>query len=92
MDGVVDVYDRTTPGSACAWARTSALRLALVARSAQFEKEAVTTAFPAWAGSVDANAAIDLGDLPDWQRYRYRTYETTVPLRNMAWQGVQSGC
>ncbi len=92
MDGAVDVYDRTTPANACGWARTSALRLALVARSPQFEKDAVTGAAPAWAGSDDEAAAIDLSDLPDWQRYRYRTYETTVPLRNMAWQGVQSGC
>jgi type IV pilus assembly protein PilW len=92
MDGAVDVYDRTTPASACAWARTSALRLTLVARSAQFEKEAVTTAPPTWSGSGDEAAVIDLSELPDWQRYRYRTYETTVPLRNMAWQGVQSGC
>ncbi|HJW24422.1 MAG TPA: PilW family protein [Rhodocyclaceae bacterium] len=23
---------------------------------------------------------------PDWQRYRYRVYETTIPLRNVIWQ------
>ena len=42
MDGTVDTYDQTSPTTACLWARTPAIRLALVARSAQFEKENVT--------------------------------------------------
>ena len=37
MDGVVDVYDQTKPTSSCEWARASAVRLALVARSNQYE-------------------------------------------------------
>jgi type IV pilus assembly protein PilW len=90
MDGVVDVYDQTTPTTACGWARVSALRLAIVARSGQLEKEVVTGAAPTWAGSA-ANA-IDLSADGAWGRFRYRTYETTVPMRNMAWKGAQAGC
>jgi type IV pilus assembly protein PilW len=29
--------------------------------------------------------AIDLTANADWQRYRYRVYETIIPLRNMIW-------
>jgi type IV pilus assembly protein PilW len=90
MDGQIDTFDRTTPTTACGWMRVSALRLALVSRSGQYEKTDVTTAAPSWAGS--ASAPIDLSGLPDWRRYRYRTFETTVPLRNMAWQGATPGC
>lgn len=29
--------------------------------------------------------AINLSNDPDWQRYRYRVFETIIPLRNMIW-------
>ena len=28
---------------------------------------------------------INLANTADWNRYRYRVYETIVPLRNMVW-------
>ena len=106
MDGTVDTYTQTTPVNACQWARTPAIRLALVARSAQFEKENVTLAAPVWTGSTVSNVAptnptaVPIGTptnpdgTPDalWQRYRYRVFETVVPIRNVAWMGVVSGC
>ncbi|MGE5466333.1 MAG: PilW family protein [Ignavibacteria bacterium] len=90
MDGVLDTYNVVQPTSACTWARTSAVRLALVARSAQFEKTAVTAVAPTWDGS--AGAAIDLSANAEWQNYRYKVYQTVVPLRNVAWMGAVSGC
>ena len=112
MDGVVDVYDQSTPATACGWARVSAIRLALVTRSAQFEKTGgtstapiyVTTAAPTWAGSTIDNptgssvAAIDLTKKPDgtsnpdWKNYRYKLFQTVMPIRNVAWMGVPTGC
>ena len=99
MDGTVDAYNQTTPATACLWARTPAIRLALVARSAQFEKENVTLAAPQWSGStsptpVVIGAPTNPDGTPDalWQRYRYRVFETVVPIRNVAWMGVVSGC
>lgn len=99
MDATVDLYDQTTPALACDWARVSAVRVVLVARSGQLEREDVTPAalVPTWAGSTVTLAhpvavPIDLTANDDWQRFRYRTFETTVPLRNMAWLGVQAGC
>lgn len=105
MDAVVDAYDQTPPSNACEWARVSAVRLAVVARSDQMEREDVTddadppasgaARAPRWAGQT--SAPIDLTDTGsgadfNWKRYRYKTFETTAPMRNMAWQGVQAGC
>lgn len=90
MDLVVDTYNQTTPTTECGWVRMRAVELVLVARSAQLEKDSVTASAPAWAGG--ASAPIDLSADTDWQRYRYKTFETVVPLRNTAWLGVQSGC
>ena len=98
MDGTVDAYNRTTPTTACLWARTPAIRLALVARSAQFEKDAVTTVAPRWAGSDSAVPLsaqpinIDLSGDANWGNYRYRVFETVVPIRNVAWMGAITGC
>lgn len=96
MDGIVDIYNQTTPTTNCGWARASAVRLALVARSTQFEKEVVTGVAPTWANG--AGTTIDLSKNPDgsdnalWGNYRYRVYETLVPIRNVAWMGVPAGC
>jgi type IV pilus assembly protein PilW len=96
-DGVVDAYNRTAPTSATEWAQVLSIRLALVTRSAQYEKELVTTASPLWnVGStttVSGTAAcgtskcltLDITALPDWQHYRYKVYDTVVPLRNLLW-------
>lgn len=83
-----------------------AIRVAVVARNGQMEKENVTaacssttalkpTGLCAWEGSA-ANPApkIDLSknpdgtDNPDWRRYRYRVFETIIPLRNVIWNNA----
>lgn len=101
MDAIVDMYDQTTPTTACGWARISALRFALVTRNSQTEKTTVTTVTtlaPTWAGSTAGNPGaststpIDLSANASWQNFRYRVFQTTVPLRNMVWAGVQAGC
>ncbi len=78
--------------------RIKAIRIAVVARNAKKELDVVTTACSstttaaptglcAWAGSVTSPApVIDLSaNDPDWLRYRYRVFETIIPLRNMIW-------
>jgi type IV pilus assembly protein PilW len=84
------------------WLRISAVRIALVARNSQPEKTAVTAAAPIWMGTtevvgVSASAPIDVSDAPraagfDWDQYRYRVFETVVPLRNITTLGAISGC
>lgn len=105
MDAIVDVYDQTTPlaastSLACDWTRISAIRIALVARGNS--STAVTTTAPVWDGTTAVAAAaplpgnvadpIDLSALSTWQNYRYRVFQTTVPIRNMTMKGAVTGC
>jgi type IV pilus assembly protein PilW len=96
-DGTVDVWDKVLPGTPDQWKQVIAVRLVVVARSTQYEKEDVTFANLSWdvgnSGAVDGAAAcgtsrclsIKIDDLPDYTHYRYRVFETIVPLRNMLW-------
>ncbi|MEI8156797.1 MAG: PilW family protein [Burkholderiales bacterium] len=105
----VDTYDQTTPTAGvvatptnlhptppCGWARIPAVRLALTVRNAQYEKDVVTLAAPAWEGSatlpIDASKNPDGTVNADWGHFRYKVFQTTVPLHNVAWMGVQAGC
>jgi type IV pilus assembly protein PilW len=44
---------------------------------------------PGWqlaqADGALASSGISLAHLPNWKCYRYRVYETVVPLRNVVW-------
>ncbi|MDP2144994.1 MAG: PilW family protein [Gallionella sp.] len=81
--------------------RIKAIRIAVVARNPKPETGSVTTtcsstnsAAPTglctWAGSASSPApTINLNDPfdpnPSWTRYRYRVFETIIPLRNVIW-------
>lgn len=88
-----NVFDQTAPAGCNGWFNTTqAIRFALVTRSTQFEKEAVTGAAPGWSGS--ATTPVDLttntlADPSEWTHYRYRVFETAAPIRNVSWM---SGC
>jgi type IV pilus assembly protein PilW len=100
-DGVVDSYDTTTPTTTAGWKQVRTIRIALVARSAQREKNAVTTADPLWnvgstvsvtgSAACGSNRCVTLqvspatGTNTEWQHYRYKVFDTVVPLRNMLW-------
>jgi type IV pilus assembly protein PilW len=81
--------------------RIKAVRLAVVARSQLMERDTVASRDLrcenvsgtnnngpcAWRDTSASPAPlIDLSGDPNWQRYRYRVYETIVPLRNVMWQ------
>lgn len=90
VTGPVDTWDQATPTTPCQWARTSAVRFVLVARSATYDKNdqrLATISAPAWASTA---APITLSGDADWQHYRYKTFQTVVPLRNTAWQTQQA--
>jgi len=85
---IVDADASGTIGDAGDINRIYALRFALVARSGLREKPDpatgicnTTTAGPTWAGGT-----ISLAADANWQCYRYKTFETIVPLRNMLWR------
>lgn len=78
--------------------RIKGMRLAVIARNDKLEPGVVTAACTsttaaapgglcAWEGSAASPApAVDLSPgNADWNRFRYRVFETIVPLRNMIW-------
>ena len=98
-DGIVDrfVDGGTTPN----WQYVIAVRIAVVARSALAEKPSsgipsdpcdTTTAFPTWSGTAWSTAApnlmtaLDVSADANWRCYRYKVFETTLPLRNWIWK------
>lgn len=88
FDGNIDAWDSVQP-TGTAHAQVVALRLVIVARSSQFEKEGEFTASaPVWhkdaAGTDDVTLDISASS-ENWQRYRYKAAQSIVPLRNMIW-------
>ena len=97
LDGDGDL----TVGGAADYQRIAALRIAVVARSKAPERPAAgaacstTSALPVVFGNatpagvaavpIAVNVAV-AGDPLDWKCYRYRVFETIVPLRNSAWR------
>lgn len=81
--------------------RIKAIRIAVVARNSLWERDVVSTACSsttdpaptgvcAWAGSDDNPApTVDLSAQADWNHYRYRVFETIIPLRNTIWSREQ---
>lgn len=74
--------------------RIRAIRIAVVARDGNLQKNNVSQACNGsepglsrvcvWqADAVPAD--VDLAAIPNWQRYRYRSFEATIPLRNVIW-------
>lgn len=74
--------------------RIRAIRIAVVARDGNLQRTTVSQACNGAATGVSrvciwqadaAPASVDLSSLPNWQRFRYRTFEATIPLRNIIW-------
>lgn len=71
-----------------------AVRIALVARNSEYQKPAngstdcdATT--PAMTSQWSSWANFDTTNYPaDWQCYRYKEFETVIPLRNAIWAGL----
>jgi type IV pilus assembly protein PilW len=107
-DGIVDVYDHTTPTTTSGWRQVMSVRVAVVARSSQYEKDIVTPASPLWdvgttqavAGTAACGASQCLSlnvatntVLDEWKHYRYKVFDTVIPLRNMLWTScLGAGC
>jgi type IV pilus assembly protein PilW len=68
------------------WSRVVAVRIAVVARSQQYEKTEVTPSLPQWHPDGVTATDLKIDTSTDWKHYRYKVYESVVPLRNMIWQ------
>ncbi len=101
-DGMVDNFTTVSPDvtKPVEWSRVRSVRVAIVSRSLTPDR-APCSATPDYNADVNANTypvrwargpdapngrPIDVRTTADWQCYRYRVYETTVPLRNMIWR------
>jgi type IV pilus assembly protein PilW len=89
-DGVISAAEWSAAAPAL-WTQLRAIRVALLARSQQYERTPVTPNAPTWAGgafvmtNLDGTPDTNPGTPNDWRHYRYRIYETVIPLRNMLW-------
>jgi type IV pilus assembly protein PilW len=101
MDGVADVYDQTiavpptVPSTQCGLVRVAAVRLVLVARNTQPGPANTTTAAPNWLGTAGSPINLTATIVPanmTWQNFRYKVFQTVVPLRNITSMGAQAGC
>ena len=70
-----------TPG-ATRWEQILAVRIAVLMRIPHYEKDKVTNSAPRWANGTK-EFSMEAGD--EWKHYRYRVYESIVPLRNTLW-------
>lgn len=92
-DGRVDEYNTVAPTTAEQWQQVISLRMAILARVGVYEKPAsgtncdATTASnaPTWAGGSFSKMDFSTATSED-RCYRYRVYETVIPLRNMIWR------
>lgn len=98
-DGVITNAEwvTTVPAS---FLQVLAIRLVIVVRSVQPEASSTGSKDPAacdttvagspsllWVGgTVDVSGGIGLAAGDNWQCYRYKTFQVTVPLRNVLWR------
>jgi type IV pilus assembly protein PilW len=96
-DGVIDTWDKVMPTDAAGWLRVRAIKVALLARSGNYEKPTVTgaTCEATIAGSVNLKYTdpsngnkVEYNNIPGGlpSCYRFRSFETTIPLRNVIWR------
>jgi len=86
-DGIIDSFDNVAPASAAEWAQVLAIRVAVLARIGEYERPVggvctATTVAPTWAAGTRSFTVPE--GLPSC--YRYRVFETVVPLRNLIWR------
>ena len=90
-DGRVDQFSNTAPVNSAQWQQVLSMRLGVLARIGTFEKPdaagecQTTTAQPTWSGGTFG--AVDVTAASQDRCYRYRVFETIIPLRNMIWRG-----
>ncbi len=95
-NGVVETWNTVQPTSGAQWQQVLAVRVAVLARSKNYERpqnpgdpcEATTMAGrPRWGDAAalqDFPTLLVAGVLPSC--YKYRVFETIIPLRNMIWR------
>ncbi|MBI4989121.1 MAG: PilW family protein [Rhodocyclales bacterium] len=86
-DAMIDADGNGEVGNSGDWLRVGAVRIAIVVRNRQPEINpdgscSATAAPPSWSWGAVTAASMSA----DWQCYKYKVFETVVPLRNMMWR------
>lgn len=91
--GTVTVWNNTKPANSTEWQRVLALRVGVLARIGNYEKPTLgaadcdaTTAVPSWSGGNFSRISVAAASAD--RCYRYRVFETTIPLRNVIWRAA----
>ncbi len=91
-DGIVDTWQSTpAPVTAVDWANVYAIRVVVVARSAQPERPDATTGLcptpvaPTITWDDGSTLPLDLSANANWQCYRYKVFHMTASMRNLVW-------
>lgn len=64
------------------WDQVGLVRVGLVSQSVRPERDCNVTASSniTWSGGT-----FDVSTIPNWNCYRYKVFQTTIPIRNMIW-------
>ncbi|MBV1774632.1 PilW family protein [Burkholderiaceae bacterium DAT-1] len=81
--GTTAAWTGAQPNSLATWQQVRAIRMAIVVRSPTQEKATVSPASLALWDNAPAAYTMTLSATQ--QRYRYKVYQTIVPLRNLIW-------
>lgn len=101
-EGIVDLQAQYGVGTPVTWTTTAptdwttlqAIRVAMLSRSQNYERDVVTPTAPTYfSGAYSFNMTNVFGaststtsrNANNWQYYRYRVYEKVIPLRNLIW-------
>jgi type IV pilus assembly protein PilW len=76
---VFSTCDATAPAT---WDQAGMVRIGLLSQSAKPERDCNVTASSniPWSGGT-----FDISTIPDWNCYRYKVFQSTIPLRNLIW-------
>ncbi|MEZ5617131.1 MAG: PilW family protein [Rhodocyclaceae bacterium] len=94
-DTVIDADGSGVAGNSDDWMRLGAVRVAIVVRNKYPERPDATTGLcntttnvPAWTWGSIPEAVLDPTDTDEWKCYRYKVFESVIPLRNMFWKAA----
>lgn len=86
-DGAVDNWTNVTPTSNADLARITGVRVAILARSNLRERAEDGACNITVNSDINwMNGTFDISGFEDWQCYRYRVLQTTIPIKNMIWR------
>ena len=90
LDGTIDAQDQTAP-TAATWPQVRAVRVALVTRTSATDAQNLSNStleiLPSQNIGTFAAPSVSITLTADERKYKYKVFQTVVPLRNQLWGG-----